>query len=645
MAQENYVEGCSMQIPPSLEADKFCIWRTHFENETESLSTPDHLCLIGLTLPHGNNEFDCIVRAKRMGVNILKSIDEGPFLMGTVREPLAEGTEGGPHLGQERPRIYSDLSLKEKDRYNADIRETNILLQGLPKDIYTLINHYTDAKDIWDNVKILLEGSELTKEDWESYLYDDFKHFRQHKGETIHDYYVWFAKLINDMRNIKMTMSRMQLNLKFVNNMLPEWGRFMIAVKLNKELRDSNYDQLYAYLKQHETHANENKMMLEHFSQHTVDPLALMSNVSNQQRYSPSSSTSSSTHVPQHLADNAHLDSSQGMNPRGGGAAGYGGVRNRVGNANPGQARQAQENGVTLDAGQLLFLAGGQDNAFDDDVDEQPAPMAQTMFMANLLSTDLVTNEAGPSYDSYILSKYVKDNEVPVVHSNVSSVPNDAYMMIYNDMAENDKIKQHYKELYDSIEITRAKHIEQVTTLTTENVNLKAQILDKVNSVSKDRVKPKVLTRGKYAIDVEPIVPRLRNNREAHFDYLKHLMESVETIRGVVEKKQVTFTKPSDKSNSNTHKHVEKVNTQKTNVPVPPSTGVKRCTTASGSKPRSNTKKNRISPANSVNKMHVEEKSRINKYFLRTSNRVDSGSRLKRTVINSNSDSLCQTCN
>nr|GFB03680.1 integrase, catalytic region, zinc finger, CCHC-type, peptidase aspartic, catalytic [Tanacetum cinerariifolium] len=170
--------------------------------------------------------------------------------MGTVRDPLAEGTKGAPRLGPERPRVYSDLSPEEKDRYNADIIATNILLQRLPKDIYTLINHYTDAKD--------------------------------HKGETIHDYYVRFAKLINDMRNIKMTMSRLQLNSKFVNNMLLEWGRFVTAVKLNRGLKDSNYDQLYAYLKQHETHFSENKMMLDRFTQHTVDPLALMSNVSHQ---------------------------------------------------------------------------------------------------------------------------------------------------------------------------------------------------------------------------------------------------------------------------------------------------------------------------------------------------------------------------
>nr|GEW64164.1 integrase, catalytic region, zinc finger, CCHC-type, peptidase aspartic, catalytic [Tanacetum cinerariifolium] len=98
-------------------------------------------------------------QGKENRVNILKSIDEGPFQMGTFRETLAEGNESALHLGPERPRVYYDLSPKEKERYNAEIRATNILLQGLPKYIYTPINHYTDANDIWDNVKMLLKGS------------------------------------------------------------------------------------------------------------------------------------------------------------------------------------------------------------------------------------------------------------------------------------------------------------------------------------------------------------------------------------------------------------------------------------------------------------------------------------------------------
>ncbi|GKD71344.1 hypothetical protein Tco_1325434 [Tanacetum coccineum] len=100
--------------------------------------------------------------------NIIKSIDEGPFKMGKFREKLAEGVEGALNLGPERDTVVANLTPEEKGRYKADIHATNILLQGLPKDIYTLINHYTDAKDIWDNVNMLLEGSELMKDDRES---------------------------------------------------------------------------------------------------------------------------------------------------------------------------------------------------------------------------------------------------------------------------------------------------------------------------------------------------------------------------------------------------------------------------------------------------------------------------------------------
>ncbi|GJT65451.1 retrovirus-related pol polyprotein from transposon TNT 1-94 [Tanacetum coccineum] len=111
---------------------------------------------------------------------------------------------------------------------------------------------------------------------------------------------------------------------------------------------------------------------------------------------------------------------------------------------------------------------------------------------------------------------------------------------------ENAKIKQHYKELYDSIKITRAKHIEQTTALLTENENLKAQIHENLKCITMDSIKPRVLATGRYAIDVEPIPPRNRNNREVHLDYLKHLKESVETLREIVEKAKVE--RPLDSS-------------------------------------------------------------------------------------------------
>ncbi|GKD02202.1 hypothetical protein Tco_1177176 [Tanacetum coccineum] len=54
-----------------------------------------------------------------------------------------------------------------------------------------------------------------------------------------------------------------------------------------------------------------------------------------------------------------------------------------------------------------------------------------------------------------------------------------------------------------------------------------------------DSVKPRVLATGRYAIDVEPIPPRNRNNKEVHLDYLKHLKESVETLCEIVEEAKV----------------------------------------------------------------------------------------------------------
>ncbi|GJZ13373.1 hypothetical protein Tco_0548603 [Tanacetum coccineum] len=61
--------------------------------------------------------------------------------------------------------------------------------------------------------------------------------------------------------------------------------------------------------------------------------------------------------------------------------------------------------------------------------------------------------------------------------------------------------------------------------------------------------------------------------------------------------------------------------------------GVNSCTDASGSQPRSNTKKNRISPAKSVNKKQVEEHPRTNKSSLKTTNHVDFSISSKRKVL------------
>ncbi|GKF15029.1 hypothetical protein Tco_0056491, partial [Tanacetum coccineum] len=194
------------------------------------------------------------------------------------------------------------------------------------------------------------------------------------------------------------------------------------------------------------------------------------------------------------------------------------------------------------------------------------------------------------------------------------------------------------------------------------------------------KVKPNVLAPGKYAIDVEPIPLRNRNNREVHLYYLRHLKESIDTLREIVEeakvertldrslafacrytkhsqelleymfgtcpkvvnqqdkkhartlrKKQVIFEDLIVTSSSTTYKHVEPMHTHKSNVLVPPSTGVNNCIDASGSQPRSILKKHRIPPAKCDSLKKVEDHHRTIRSSLKTTNRVDSSISSKRT--------------
>ncbi|GJU71285.1 hypothetical protein Tco_1262690, partial [Tanacetum coccineum] len=116
-----------------------------------------------------------------------------------------------------------------------------------------------------------MQGKSLTKQERECKLYDEFDKFTYMKGESLHEYYLRFTLLLNDMDIYKMTLEYFQVNTKFLNTLPDEWSKFVTDVKLVKDLHTTNVDQLHAYL-QHERHANEVRLMHECNS----DPLALV---------------------------------------------------------------------------------------------------------------------------------------------------------------------------------------------------------------------------------------------------------------------------------------------------------------------------------------------------------------------------------
>nr|GEW62910.1 hypothetical protein [Tanacetum cinerariifolium] len=209
---------------------------------------------------------------------ILESVKHGPLIWSTVEEN-----------GVIKINKYAKLSAAEKIQVDCDMKATNIILQGLPTDIYSLVNHYRVAKYLWERVQLLMQGTSLTKQERECKLYDAFNKFTHIKRESLHTYYLRFTQLINDMNIYKIKMEQFQVNTQFLNNLPSEWSKFVTDVKLVKDLHTSNYDQLHAYIEQHVPHANEVRLMHEC----NQDPLAF---VANQQMTPPHYNTYQSSY-------------------------------------------------------------------------------------------------------------------------------------------------------------------------------------------------------------------------------------------------------------------------------------------------------------------------------------------------------------
>nr|GEV27688.1 uncharacterized mitochondrial protein AtMg00810-like [Tanacetum cinerariifolium] len=99
-------------------------------------------------------------------------------------------------------------------------------------------------------------------------------------------------------------------------------------------------------------------------------------------------------------------------------------------------------------------------------------------------------------------------------------------------IAENEHLKQTYKQLYDSIKSSRVRSKEQCDDLIKQTLSKHA---GKANeAVSLHSIDPKLLK-----IDVTPLAPKLRNNRTVHTDYIRHTQKETATLSEIVKSKRL----------------------------------------------------------------------------------------------------------
>nr|GEZ16321.1 retrovirus-related Pol polyprotein from transposon TNT 1-94 [Tanacetum cinerariifolium] len=159
------------------------------------------------------------------------------------------------------------------------------------------------------------------------------------------------------------------------------------------------------------------------------------------------------------------------------------------------------------------------------------------------------------------LSGNVKEEKIKRELEEIETINIELDHRVTKLVTENEHLKQTYKQLYDSIKSSHVRSkeqcddlIKQVNIKFAENSDLNASLQEKVlvitalkNTISKLKGKAVVneavtlhpIDPELLKIDVAPLASKLRNNRTAHNDYLKHTQEETATLREIVKNERL----------------------------------------------------------------------------------------------------------
>nr|GEZ13518.1 hypothetical protein [Tanacetum cinerariifolium] len=189
------------------------------------------------------------------GEEMINSIKNSDQLLPRVTQVSIAGTTSTEQPPMKDKSMWSD---QEKRIQKIDRLARSLLIQGLPNDIYSLIDSNKTAKDIWDALARHMLGSEYGEQDRKA--------------------------AENCCMSMKRSKDNCELNFKFLNNLQPEWKQYATIMRQNKNLMDINIDALYNILKQNQGDVNDAMGSKKKTVVVTFDPLALIAEKTNVSR-------------------------------------------------------------------------------------------------------------------------------------------------------------------------------------------------------------------------------------------------------------------------------------------------------------------------------------------------------------------------
>nr|GEY19794.1 hypothetical protein [Tanacetum cinerariifolium] len=166
-----------------------------------------------------------------------KCIMSGPYKPTSVLVQAVEATDDSPvipeHTTVETP---MNMSPENKALFLAEKEAIHLILTRIGDEIYSTVDACQTGQEMWEAIEMLQQGESLNIQDVKTNLFWEFDKFTSYDGETMGSYYTRFYKLMNEMIGNNLTVTTMQLNVQFLQQLQPEWSSNTCLV----ETDDSN---------------------------------------------------------------------------------------------------------------------------------------------------------------------------------------------------------------------------------------------------------------------------------------------------------------------------------------------------------------------------------------------------------------------
>ncbi|GJT02603.1 hypothetical protein Tco_0823772 [Tanacetum coccineum] len=134
------------------------------------------------------------------------------------RRPMIPDPDSAENINGTMKQLLEPLSKMtkgNKKQYIADVKVMNYLLQAIPNDIYNSVDACKNAKKMWERIKRLMFGSNVTSHVRHSRLMDEFDKFTSKEEESLESVYVRLTTLVNIMDRNNVRPISVSINTKF----------------------------------------------------------------------------------------------------------------------------------------------------------------------------------------------------------------------------------------------------------------------------------------------------------------------------------------------------------------------------------------------------------------------------------------------